>query len=80
MEKQLQPIILHFITGLIMLFIVPLNPVMANNKHKDTDEKLRKKANTWIELSVLGFEENKGQFTYCNRQSFPNKIVLINRK
>ena len=76
MKKLIQQIILHLII-VLMLLIVSLNTVLANTLG-ETDGALQKKVNNWMDHSILGFEENKGQFTDHKGNSVPDLLFKTN--
>ena len=79
MNKPLQQIIPPFLLVLIML-ISPLNVVIAINKQAGQDETLQKRVSKWMDETVLGFEENKGQFSDGKGNPVPDLLFKINAK
>ena len=79
MKKFLPQIISEYTIALV-LFIAPLNILIANNKQGSPDETLQKKVNNWMMQSALGFEENKGQFADDKGKPVPDLLFKTSAK
>ena len=53
-------------------------PAKVANKQASSDESLQKKVNNWMDQSVLGFEENKGQFADEKGNPVPDLLFKTN--
>ena len=79
MKRVLKQIMLYT-TLILILFLIHLHFLIANNNNVETDKTFQKKINNWMSQSVLGFEENKGQFADYNGNPLPDLLFKTSAK